>query len=91
MDDKDKVLDFPALPDPVAQLPEPAEFWECGACNTRVDDNSTVKVLPINVGGNPQTGVPGMTFYVCPTCHVLSMPPEMFDEIHRRMTSRIIT
>jgi rubredoxin len=85
----DKTIPFPTKED--EELPPPEEFWECGACGTRVDDDSAQKVLPINLGGNPQTGQAGPTFYVCPNCHVLSMPKEIFDEIHRRMNSRIIT
>jgi hypothetical protein len=88
MNDDNKTLEFPKQEPPP---PPPAEFWECGACGCRVDDDSELKVLPINLGGDPKSGTPGPTFYVCPNCQVLSMPKEMFDEIHRRMNSRIIT
>lgn len=90
----DNTIEFPTNKTPPTEPEEDIvenDFWKCGACDTLVNDTSEKKVLPINLGGNPQAGQPGMTFYVCPTCHVLSMPPDMFDEIHRRMNSRIIT
>jgi|TARA_R110000824_G_scaffold164685_10_gene341068 hypothetical protein len=90
MDNDDKTIPFPSPPTSVPPPVEP-ECWVCGACGTVVDDDTERKVLPINLGGNPQTGGAGLTFYVCPKCHVLSMPAEMFDEIHKRMNSRIIT
>tara|TARA_R110000737_G_C14494583_1_gene470823 strand:- start:34 stop:318 length:285 start_codon:yes stop_codon:yes gene_type:complete len=94
MNDDNKTIEFPMQPPPPTpqeQLAAEDYSWKCGACNTVVDDTTERKVLPINVGGNQQTGTPGMTFYVCPVCHTLSMPPEMFEEIHKRMASRIIT
>ena len=87
----DKIIEFPIQNQESEPTQKETDHWECGACHTIVDDTTERKVLPINLGGNPQQGHIGMTFYVCPECHVLSMPAEMFDEIHRRINSKIIT
>ena len=45
------------------------------------DDKS--KVLPLNLGG--------MMIYVCPNCRTFQMPEEVFDEVFKKATSKIIT
>ena len=65
-----------------------AEYWECKSCGVKVDDNSDRKVLPLSLGGSENAS---LTLYVCPNCYTLQLPELMYEELHRRMTSRIIT
>lgn len=67
-----------------------AEYWECKSCGVKVDDNSDRKVLPISMGAG-EGAANSITFYVCPNCYTIQMPELLFEELHRRMTSRIIT
>ena len=63
--------------------------WSCKACGHNItermdeqnDDKS--KVLPLNLGG--------MMIYVCPNCRTFQMPEEVFDEVFKKATSKIIT
>ena len=63
--------------------------WSCKACGHNItermdeqnDDKS--KVLPLNMGG--------MMSYVCPNCRTFQMPEEVFDEVFKKATSKIIT
>ena len=64
-------------------------MWECKACGHNItesmDENKAEKskVLPINIGN--------VMIYVCPNCHTLQMPEELFNEILKKATSTIIT
>jgi hypothetical protein len=47
------------------------------------EKNEKNKVLPLSLGQ--------MLIYVCPNCYTLQMSEEMFKEILKRSTSKIIT
>jgi rubrerythrin len=63
--------------------------WSCKACGhnitERMDEQNEEKskVLPLNLGG--------MMIYVCPNCRTFQMPEEVFDEVFKKATSKIIT
>jgi DNA-directed RNA polymerase subunit RPC12/RpoP len=65
------------------------ELWKCHACGHKITqrmDEQNVdksKVLPLNLGG--------MMIYVCPHCRTLQMPQEVFDEVFKKATSKILT
>ena len=65
------------------------ELWKCHACEhiitERMDNlnQDKSKVLPLNLGG--------IYIYVCPNCRTLQMPEEVFDEVFKKATSKIIT
>ena len=65
-------------------------FYHCKACNHKITEsmekdekNDKNKVLPLSLGN--------MLIYVCPNCYTLQMSEEVFKEILKRSTSKIIT
>lgn len=64
------------------------DFWSCKCCGVVVDDNSERKVLPLSLGSGDENS---LTLFVCPNCYTLQIPEIMFEDLHRRITSRIIT
>jgi hypothetical protein len=68
-----------------------ADYWQCKCCGVKVDENSEKKVLPIAMGGNQNDRNSALTFFVCPSCFTIQMPEEMYNELNRRIQSRIIT
>ena len=65
-------------------------FYHCKACDHKITEsmekdekNEKNKVLPLSLGK--------MLIYVCPNCYTLQMSEEMFKEILKRSTSKIIT
>ena len=65
-------------------------FYQCKACGHKITEsmekdekNDKNKVLPLSLGN--------MLIYVCPNCYTLQMSEEMFKEILKRSTSKIIT
>ena len=65
-------------------------FYHCKACDHKITEsmekdekNEKNKVLPLSLGN--------MLIYVCPNCYTLQMSEEMFKEILKRSTSKIIT
>ena len=84
-DKTDKTIKFP-----VERLNlEDKVMWGCKACGHNItesmDKNETEKskVLPLTIGN--------VMIYVCPNCHTLQMPEELFNEILKKATSIIIT
>ena len=65
-------------------------FYHCKACDHKITEsmekdekNEKNKVLPLSLGQ--------MLIYVCPNCYTLQMSEEVFKEILKRSTSKIIT
>ena len=65
-------------------------FYQCRACGHKITEsmekdekNDKNKVLPLSLGN--------MLIYVCPNCYTLQMSEEVFKEILKRSTSKIIT
>ena len=65
-------------------------FYHCKACSHKITEsmekdekNDKNKVLPLSLGN--------MLIYVCPNCYTLQMSEEVFKEILKRSTSKIIT
>ena len=65
-------------------------FYHCKACDHKITEsmekdekNEKNKVLPLSLGN--------MLIYVCPNCYTLQMSEEVFKEILKRSTSKIIT
>tara|TARA_R110000744_G_scaffold46571_4_gene102904 strand:+ start:1550 stop:1819 length:270 start_codon:yes stop_codon:yes gene_type:complete len=87
--DDENIIKFPSK-EPEQPKEEIKDYWECKCCGVHVDENSEKKVLPISMGGDPSNPQHALTFYICPNCFTLQMPEELFDEMQRRMNSRII-
>jgi len=84
-DEADKTIKFP-----VEKLNlEDKVMWGCKACGHNITESmdkdgvEKSKVLPLNIGN--------VMIYVCPNCHTLQMPEELFNEILKKATSTIIT
>ena len=65
-------------------------FYQCRACSHKITEsmekdekNEKNKVLPLSLGQ--------LLIYVCPNCYTLQMSEEMFKEILKRSSSKIIT
>ena len=65
-------------------------YYQCKACSHKITEsmekdekNDKNKVLPLSLGN--------MLIYVCPNCYTLQMSEEVFKEILKRSTSKIIT
>ena len=81
-----EVIDFP-----IERLGlEEKVFYHCKACSHKITESMEKnkegeknKVLPLSLGP--------LMVYVCPNCYTLQMSEEMFKEILKRSTSKIIT
>ena len=64
-------------------------LWQCKACNHIITESMEKseadgsKVLPLNMGG--------MMIYVCPNCRTFQLPEEVFNDVMKKATSKIIT
>ena len=82
-DEENKILKFPEPP------PEDKTLWECKACHHKITESMEEanaegsKVLPLNMGG--------MMVYVCPNCRTFQLPEEVFNEVMKKASSKIIT
>ena len=82
-DEENKILKFPEPP------PKDELLWECKACHHKITesmekaDADGSKVLPLNMGG--------MMVYVCPNCRTFQLPEEVFNEVMKKASSKIIT
>ena len=94
MDSDDKLVSFPNTQkendtsESIDKENKKSLLWRCNACNHSIfenDDkeNPNNKVLPLNMGG--------IMIYCCPSCRTLQLPEEIFNEILKKATSRIIT
>ena len=82
-DEENKILKFPEPP------PEDKLLWQCKACDHKITESMEEanaegsKVLPLNMGG--------MMVYVCPNCRTFQLPEEVFNEVMKKASSKIIT
>ena len=65
-------------------------LFHCKACNHKITEsmekdekNEKNKVIPLSLGP--------LVVYVCPNCYTLQLPEEVFKEILRKSTSKIIS
>lgn len=85
MSEDEKIVSFPTE---TKKQTEDKLLWKCEACKHTIFESDEKKdtgnkVLPLNMGG--------IMIYCCPKCRTLQLPEEIFTEILRKATSKIIT
>ncbi len=80
------------IPFPIEKARPPKEdktLFHCKACNHQITESMEKKdieknkVIPLSLGP--------LMVYVCPNCYTLQLPEEVFKEILRKSTSKIIS